>query len=119
MFICKTLSSVNAANVNAFFQQIHTYASNISTMGVASDVFRESLAHVEARIAEELAKKKELERKRAEGEVGYITFFLFTTLSTMILLRQKLYCLMGLTISLHCYYVENGLLRYKPWAWPW
>ena len=80
MFICKTLSSVNAANVNAFFQQIHTYASNISTMGVASDVFRESLAHVEARIAEELAKKKELERKRAEGEVGYL-YIIFTTLS--------------------------------------
>ena len=32
--------------------------------------FRESLAKVEARIAEEKAKKKELERKRAEGEVG-------------------------------------------------
>ena len=33
-------------------------------------LFRESLAQVEARIAEENAKKKEIERKRAEGEVG-------------------------------------------------
>lgn len=30
---------------------------------------RESLAAIEARIAEELAKQKELEKKRAEGEV--------------------------------------------------
>ena len=46
-------------------------------MGVPSIVFRESLAHVEARIAEELAKKKELERKRAEGEVGYLSVLIF------------------------------------------
>ncbi|XP_058802302.1 sodium channel protein para isoform X2 [Phymastichus coffea] len=32
---------------------------------------RESLAAIEARIAEELAKQKELEKKRAEGETGY------------------------------------------------
>lgn len=31
---------------------------------------RESLAAIEARIAEELAKQKELEKKRAEGEVS-------------------------------------------------
>ena len=37
--------------------------------------FRESLAKVEARIAEEKAKKKELERKRAEGEVN-IKYFI-------------------------------------------
>ena len=33
---------------------------------------RESLAQTEARIAEEQSKKKELEKKRAEGEVGEI-----------------------------------------------
>lgn len=50
-------------------------------MSVASDSFseeevslfrpftRESLAAIEARIAEEHAKQKELEKKRAEGEV--------------------------------------------------
>jgi voltage-gated sodium channel type II alpha len=32
---------------------------------------RESLAAIEARIAEEYAKQKELQKKRAEGEVGY------------------------------------------------
>jgi voltage-gated sodium channel type II alpha len=31
---------------------------------------RESLAAIETRIAEEYAKQKELEKKRAEGEVG-------------------------------------------------
>lgn len=31
---------------------------------------RESLAAIETRIAEELAKQKELEKKRAEGEVS-------------------------------------------------
>lgn len=31
---------------------------------------RESLAQIEARIAEEHAKQKELEKKRAEGEVN-------------------------------------------------
>lgn len=33
---------------------------------------RESLAAIEARIAEEHAKQKELEKKRAEGEVSVI-----------------------------------------------
>jgi voltage-gated sodium channel type II alpha len=32
---------------------------------------RESLAAIEARIAEEYAKQKELEKKRAEGEVSH------------------------------------------------
>jgi len=32
---------------------------------------RESLAQIEARIEEENAKRKELERKRAEGEVSH------------------------------------------------
>lgn len=34
---------------------------------------RESLAAIEARIAEEYAKQKELEKKRAEGEVSHAT----------------------------------------------
>lgn len=34
---------------------------------------RESLAAIEARIAEEHAKQKELEKKRAEGEVSDIS----------------------------------------------
>lgn len=33
---------------------------------------RESLAAIEARIAEEYAKQKELEKKRAEGEVSVL-----------------------------------------------
>jgi voltage-gated sodium channel type II alpha len=33
---------------------------------------RESLAAIEARIAEEYAKQKELEKKRAEGEVSVV-----------------------------------------------
>lgn len=33
---------------------------------------RESLAAIETRIAEELAKQKELEKKRAEGEVSVV-----------------------------------------------
>lgn len=37
---------------------------------------RESLAAIEARIAEEHAKQKELEKKRAEGEVGTRSCFL-------------------------------------------
>lgn len=36
---------------------------------------RESLAAIEARIAEEHAKQKELEKKRAEGEVRLMSFF--------------------------------------------
>lgn len=35
---------------------------------------RESLAAIEARIAEEHAKQKELEKKRAEGEVNLLEF---------------------------------------------
>lgn len=35
---------------------------------------RESLAAIEARIAEEHAKQKELEKKRAEGEVGIYSY---------------------------------------------
>lgn len=38
---------------------------------------RESLAAIEARIAEEHAKQKELEKKRAEGEVGTRPCFFF------------------------------------------
>lgn len=34
---------------------------------------RESLAAIETRIAEEHAKQKELEKKRAEGEVMFVT----------------------------------------------
>lgn len=37
---------------------------------------RESLAEIEARIAEEHAKQKELEKKRAEGEV-FVSLALF------------------------------------------
>lgn len=44
---------------------------------------RESLAAIEARIAEEHAKQKEIEKKRAEGEVNTIhsttTQFVFDT----------------------------------------
>lgn len=36
---------------------------------------RESLAAIEARIAEEYAKQKELEKKRVEGEVTLETFY--------------------------------------------
>lgn len=41
---------------------------------------RESLAAIEARIAEEHAKQKELEKKRAEGEVRTRPCFLQPTL---------------------------------------
>lgn len=45
---------------------------------------RESLAAIEARIAEELAKQKELEKKRAEGEVrNRVSISLFITLPTI------------------------------------
>ena len=40
---------------------------------------RESLAAIEARIAEEHAKQKELEKKRAEGEVGTRPCFFFSS----------------------------------------
>lgn len=41
---------------------------------------RESLVAIEARIAEENAKQKELERKRAEGEVSSIPYFIIILL---------------------------------------
>ena len=49
---------------------------------------RESLQAIEARIAEEHAKQKELEKKRAEGEVGFtnIDILLFSLKQTIIIL---------------------------------
>lgn len=43
---------------------------------------RESLQAIEARIADEEAKQRELERKRAEGEVN--TFFALCTYTVML-----------------------------------
>jgi len=41
---------------------------------------RESLVAIQGRIAEEFAKKKELEKKRAEGEVIYIILNFYATI---------------------------------------
>lgn len=47
---------------------------------------RESLKTIEARIAEEQAKQKELERKRAEGEVSYIFSFYNKNFCTIVII---------------------------------
>lgn len=45
---------------------------------------RESLAAIEARIAEEHAKQKELEKKRAEGEVRCLKLLTHKTVSKIL-----------------------------------
>ncbi|KAK1120320.1 hypothetical protein K0M31_012304 [Melipona bicolor] len=50
---------------------------------------RESLAAIEARIAEEHAKQKELEKKRAEGEVGSSTYICYRHVVSRASIRKE------------------------------
>lgn len=81
--------------VNIIFQSLAEMADDDDSLSDEEPqlfrVFtRESLQAIHARIAVEQAKLKELERKRAEGEVSYITSIAFYhTLSISVMINRN------------------------------
>ena len=59
------------SNLDSMFQRMSSDAgSSDEDKPIFRPLTRDSLAQIQARIDSEHAKKKELDRKRAEGEVG-------------------------------------------------